>query len=292
MVDSSDIRGGFAQHLRRDRSAESLARGSVTRAYLSGICWTRADGFAQVTLLLALAAIAAVLTASLATSRGASRQAASLEQLARGEARAESGFQRLLAAFADPADELEAVAFAGDAQVSVGGVPVTLRIEAEGSKIDVLEADRSMVARYLEQNFVVGGEIASVLAALEADRSRADATAASLLLELALVGGLDLGQMRRDLTRFGGKGIDPQYASERVLRAVPDLTLAEADRIAALGPSERASFLGRSSYFASGGRHFTLVAEIDGDGGGSMEWHLPIEISTAGKAIVLAGAYR
>lgn len=248
------------------------------------------SGFVQLIVVSALAVLGGLLTAGLLAATETGRQAAALERLVRSEVAADAGFYRLVAAIEDPADALETTALQGPTKFVMAGDEVSLGIEANGSKIDVLAADLQLIERYARQAGLDGGGATALLEKLGAAREADNGPAALEAIRVVMTGLLPSEQLSRDITRFGSRGIDPTYASSRVLRAVPDLSPAEADRIAAASPEERAQFAQLSRYFASGGRRFALVTRIAWGANDRSEACLPIEISTAGRVIVVAGA--
>ncbi|WP_141728262.1 hypothetical protein [Devosia insulae] len=242
----------------------------------------------QLLVVSALAVLGALLTAGLLAAAQTGRQAAALERLVRSEVAAEAGFYRLVAAIEDPADTLETAALQGQTTLALAGNELLLGIETNGSKIDVPAADLQLIERYARQAGLDGRDLSALLAELGAARADGDGSAALEALRVAMTGLLPSQELNRDITRFGGSRIDPTYASRRVLHAVPDLSPADADRIAAAPPAERAQYAQLSRYFASGGRRFALVTRVAWGATDLSEGCLPIEISTAGRVIVLA----
>lgn len=238
----------------------------------------------------ALAVLGALLTASLMGATQTSRQAAALERLVRSEVVADAGFRRLISAIEEQSDTLETAALQGPTKFVMAGNALSLGIEANGSKIDVLAADLQLIERYARQAGLDGGDASASLAELGAARQDRHSVRALEALRVAMAGLLPNDELSRDITRFGGSGIDPTYASSRVLHAVPDLSPADADRIAAASPEARAKFAQLSRHFASGGRRFALMTRIAWGANALSEGCLPTEISTSGKVIVLAGA--
>lgn len=245
-------------------------------------------GFVQLLVVAALATLGGLLTASLMSATQTSRQTAALERLVRGDVLAESGFQRLIAAIDGPQDTLENEALSGAVSLSLADADVQLRIEAIGSKIDVLSADLLLLENYLTQAGVERQQLAALLADVGDARSRSDGEGA--IEAVRAVGAGLQPAFDRDLTRFGGPGIDPNYASSSVLRAIPDLAPIDADRIAATPEGERGEHARLSRYFTSTGRRFSLATRIEWAADAIAERRLPIEISTSGKVMVLGGA--
>lgn len=249
------------------------------------------SGFVQLLVVSALAVLGGLLTAGLLAAAETGRQAAALERLVRSEVAADAGFYRLVAAIEDPADTLETVALQGQTTLAMTGDELSLGIEANGSKIDVLAADLQLIERYARQAGLNGPQVGALLGELGVARQDGDSVRALEVVRVAMVGLLPGGELRRDITRFGGPGIDPTYASSRVLHAVPDLSPADVERIAAASPEERAQFAQLSRHFSSAGRRFSLVARLRWGENAASESRLPIEISTAGKVVVLAHSH-
>jgi hypothetical protein len=239
----------------------------------------------------ALAALGGLLTAGLLSATQTGRQAAALERLVRSDVAADAGFLRLVAAIEDPGDALENAALQAPTRLDVADYELLLRIEANGSKIDVLAGDLALLGRYARQAGLDARDVAALLDALGAARDRQDGVAALEFARVALAGWRSGEELSRDITRFGGVGIDPTYASSRVLHAVPEVSPTDADRIAAAPPDERAQFARLSRYFSSTGRRFSLLARMGWGADNASEQRLPIEISTAGKVVVLAGRH-
>lgn len=248
-------------------------------------------GFVQLLVIGALATLAGLLTVTMLTAAQTSRASAALERLVRNSAVGDASALRMMAAIEDPADDLETRALRGSMTVAMGPVDTTLRIEAEASKIDVLFADVALLERYLVHRGFDASTVTALVQRLSVARESGDGVGALEALRVALTAALPTGEFDRDVTRFGGVGIDPISATGRVLLAIPDLSPAEAKRIAAASPEDRAQYAHSSRYFSSSGRRFSLVTTTARGVGQASERRLPIEISTAGKPIVLAGPY-
>ncbi len=248
-------------------------------------------GFVQLLVVAALAMVGGLLTAGLMSATQTSRQTAALERLVRGDVLAASGFQRLIAAIDGPQDILENEALRGAVSLSLADADVQLRIEANGSKIDVLAADLTLLENYLTQAGLERQRLAALLGDVGDARARSDSEGAIEAIRAVAAGLQPAEAFDRDLTRFGGPGIDPNYASSRVLRATPDLTPIDADRIAAAPEGERGEYARLSRYFTSTGRRFSLATRIEWAADAISERRLPIEISTSGKVMMLGGPH-
>jgi hypothetical protein len=93
------------------------------------------------------------------------------------------------------------------------------------------------------------------------------------------------------VTRFGNERIDPTYAPVDVLRAIPDLSPAEIAQILSVSPADRGAFVSMSDHLAANSRRFSVLVRIEWAPDQTGVRRLPIELSTSGKPIVMAGAY-
>jgi hypothetical protein len=97
-------------------------------------------------------------------------------------------------------------------------------------------------------------------------------------------------ELAQDFTEFSDhSGIDPAYASGRVIAAIPDLPTSTAARISGSTIQDLAQLNLQSRYFAPNGARFSLVAHIDWGPNQSSERRLPVEVSSAGRLVALAG---
>ena len=247
----------------------------------------REAGFAQILVLSALVVLSAILTASIATSRLGNRQASALDARVFADARLDAGLALLRDALADPDNRLEEQALAAPVAVEVADQVVDVAIASEGGKIDVLRADLGLVERFANNAGLSTDQVAELLEQLTARRDVEDDLGAFEAVELALAGAIGLAAVSDSFTRFGSDHIDPTSATDDVLRAIPDLTPSEVQRIIATPSTERSRFATASRYFASGSRRFTLIARFSDSSGGHFERRLPIELTTAGGVIEL-----
>lgn len=232
--------------------------------------------------LITAAALSGLLINLFDLSRGAGRQVAALERMITSQVVLESGLRRLQAGFASVDDDVENRALMAAVPVLVGRTPVSLGIENEAGKIDVMRAAEPVVLGYLSRFW----ERPPTRAALRAARAGGEGAGAFQAIALQLPQD-ELADAYRDLTRFGLQGIDPQYASRRVLESLPDLAKGEAARIAELPAGQRTLSPSASQYFVTGGHTFSLVASLASD---QRSVRLPVEVSTSGRVVALAGA--
>jgi hypothetical protein len=252
----------------------------------------QSGGFVQMMVLVGLATIGAIVSAAIVSSQDGARSEAALERLVLVDALTTSGFNRLAAAMRDPSDNLETQALdpKGVADTFVADITVTLQIEGISGKIDVLRTDRNILARYLSNSALSSNEQTALLASIDKARASRDADAAIDLVFAALLDLRPLSALERDFTKFGsGAGIDPTYASGRVLAAVPGLSAADVARWVSSSAMERTQLKLQSPYFATNGTRFDLVAQVSWAPDQSVERRLPVELTTGGHLIPIAG---
>jgi hypothetical protein len=253
-----------------------------------------ADGFVQIGALAGLAVVAGIVTLALSFSLGFQRNTATFERSAFGAMAADSGIRRLIASIEHPADTLAAsVGVTGTAYpFELSGLPMTLAIEGEAGKLDPLTVERPLLESYVRNTLLPAADVTLLFSQLDIARGTHDGTRAMELLEKYLAPALSPEDLARDFTsRAGLAGIDPMYASERVLRALPDLDPAAVDEILrrrTTEPSVVQAFYSR--YFSRGVRpEFTLVATVDRDERHAVVRRVPVEMTTAGRVLVLDG---
>jgi hypothetical protein len=244
-------------------------------------------GFAQILVLSALAVLAAILTVAISTARLGGQQISALDARVLADARLASGLALLQEALADPANDLDTRALRAPITAGVAGASVELSIIGEGGKIDVLRADPVLVGRFATNADLAGEAVVHLLAELADRRNAGDDIGAMEAVRLALAEAIGFPAVDENFTRFGSDRIDPAFASEAVLRAIPDLGTSQMAQIIAAPPAERSQYTSLSGYFASGSRRFTLVARLSEKPGQRFEQRLPIELTSSGGIIEL-----
>jgi len=244
-------------------------------------------GFAQILVLAALAVLASILTVSISTARLGSRQMSALDTRVFADAQLGSGLALLLEALRDPANDLETRALAAPVTIEISGRATELSLVGEGGKIDLLRADPALLERFATNAGLPRDDIARLLAELAAHRALGDDIGALDAVRLALAEAIGLPAVDESFTRFGNDGIDPTFATDTVLRAIPDLGSAEAAQVIAASALERGQYAALSRHFASGSRRFMLIARLSEKPGRRFERRLPIELTSSGGVIEL-----
>jgi hypothetical protein len=215
----------------------------------------RSSGFAQIGALAGLVVVAGVLTVVVGQGMDIARRATAFDRVVLGSVAGDSGVRRLLAAINDPTDQLEvSVGVAGDPYpLELAGLRLSLAIEGEAGKINPMTILPLVLEQYVaEVDIFSAADRAALLTLLNKAREAGDAAAAIDALHAYLLAALTTEEIARDFSVLSKlAGVDPQLASERVLRALPDVS----DTLAAEIVRDRADGRGitaRSAYFATG----------------------------------------
>lgn len=243
----------------------------------------REAGFALIIVLVALATLAAMITALLMFSREGAVDAAGIERLVVARVTEASVFGRLSRDLGDPSDPLAtSLAQPGGVAMTLGALPVQLSLEREGSKLDLRRSDPRLIARYVAQ---LAGTPPTERALAELSRIDNPAELRLALLGL-LLPRMPYEQVARDFTLNGqSAGIDPTSASLAVFRALPDLSPAAAEEIVATGGGA----IGVSSaFFSPPSRRFSLRIGMAFAPAISWVRRLPFEITSSGQPLPLA----
>lgn len=250
------------------------------------------DGFVQVLVLISLATISAILQVILSNSVQLSSSLKALDRSVLGQTAASSAARRVIAAIEDPSDDLETKILAAGTPypVEIAGTKVEVSIEGEGGKIDPATADQSIIAGYLAPLTLSGDQRSGLMAQLAEARANKSPAAAIGALYRFLVSIVSSDQLRRDFTDLDTTtGIDPMFADDRVLAAIPDIGAGKMAAIKSLRRDNPAGLNGMSAYFTSGQPIFTIVATVHWSATEQYSMGVPIEISTAGQVIALDG---
>lgn len=249
---------------------------------------SRASGFAQVIVVGGVAAIAALIAAMMPLTQSTSTATSGLERLLRVEVLARSASARLLTAIESRGDLFEQQALDGPVALTLADRTLAVSLEGETGKIDVLRSPSEMLARLGQDLGVEPGSRATFEAEIEEAR-RHDASRTLAVVQRWLA------PLHPDLdtvvTMFGSEHIDPTYAGIEVLSAIPDLSQADAARILSVPRTNRGQFAELSEHLAVNTRRFSIAVRIEWAADQISIRRLPIELSTSGRAIVLAGPY-
>ena len=251
---------------------------------------TSTDGFVQMMVLVALGTISAVIMATMLTATDGSSNTAALERLVETDALTISGFNRLEAAMLNPTDDLAIRALRLDTpvEIQVGGNRVALQIEGVGGKIDPLRTARDAIVRYMANSPLTTGERATVMAAIDKARDTNSAYAGYTAVLIGLLDHRANRELEQDFTQFADhSGIDPAYASSRVIAAIPDLSASTVAGISGSTIQDLAVRNLQSRYFAPNGSRYSLVTIIDWGQNQSAQRRLPVEVSSAGRLVAL-----
>lgn len=246
-------------------------------------------GFVQVMVVAGIAALAALVVAGLSSTQSADVTAAALERTLRVDVLSRAAFERVLAALESRPDTFEQQALAGPTELEISDQAVAVSVEGEAGKIDLLQAPLPIVARLAENLGLPAGARTTLMEELEeARRERDPAGALDLVRQRLALLADDLDAV---VTVFGSQHIDPTYAATDAFEAIPDLSPTEIAQILSAPPSERGQFAAMSEHFATDSRRFSIAVRIAWAPDQVSVRRLPIELSTSGRAIVLAGAY-
>jgi hypothetical protein len=197
------------------------------------------------------------------------------------------------AAMDDPTDDLEVAALEHDerASVLVGKMRLQVSIEPEDGKLDLMKCDPALLHRYFVNVGLSSDELTSLLEVIQQSRASGDGRQAIDALFAALLDHESSTNIEQDFTINGTQaGIDPLYASFRVLASIPDISLADASRLSTTNFAERTKVGISSGYFVSGGRHFSLLTRVVWTADQQSNERIPVEVSAAGQFVRLAGA--
>lgn len=251
----------------------------------------RPDGFVQVLVLVALATLAGIMTVALATSSQATRNARVLDHRTDAAFAAGSAIRLVLAAFADPLSDLETRLLASDAPVAVQvlGTEVALALEGEAGKINPVTADPDILEGYFADLSLSATDQSALDAVLKAARTSGDADAAIAALHTQLLPFVPAADLARDFTPLSASaGVDPAYASERVLNALPDLSRNGVATVLENRRADPSSVATLSRFFVAGPPVFTIVATRSWGDREATTIRVPVDFSS-GRAVALDG---
>lgn len=250
----------------------------MRKAYAQGGPPCRSSGFVQVLALAGLITVSGLVVAGSSTALFAVQEASTLRDRLQREVVLSSALRYGLASGRALGPDFASFDVAIDDQL------VTLYVEPEGGKIDIGSAPPQLLRGYLLE---AGLSTANPEALLRVREALADErTALNTKVLSSLLTHIDLESLNQDITSFGSAGIDPRYATERVLRAIPGLGRSDVAAILAERSRSADPRLPASAYFTSAGPKFTLVAEIAGEGGSHSVKRMPFEVTSSGSVLM------
>lgn len=239
------------------------------------------NGFVQLVALAGLIAISGLIVAGSNTALFAVKQASGLRDQLQNDVLLSSAIRYGLESGQALGSNFQPFT------VTVDGLTVALHVEAEGGKIDPAAAPKELVSGYLEQaGLSATDNIGSLLDTLEADRAQGTMLTTGAIA--SSLGRAELDTLRQDLADFGSTGVDPRYASERVLRSVPNLSDADVQDIITQRGQSADPKLPSSPYFMSAPPRFTLVADIASADGTRDSKRFLFEVTSGGSTLALA----
>jgi len=250
-------------------------------------CEPNDGGFVQLIAAIGLATIGGIITIAVSDAIANSYDRGALERLVSTDAASRSGFIQLESSIDDPTHALDREALKLPTAVDLGlGYQSRLSIEPVSGKIDVLRAPPEVIARYLESEGADQQIVVSLKDKLKESVTQDDPYTLLDDITIALRGS---PYIRRDMTDYGASTIDPRFATSRVLAAIPDLS---PTTLAALsGQNISSPDIARMSHYLSLGQstRFDLVVSQTWNKSASSERRLPIEITAAGRVLLLGG---
>jgi len=175
-----------------------------------------------------------------------------------------------------------------DKVIDVGAIEVTVSLVSVGGMLNPIGTAPTVIDAYFDRLKLSAVDREGLREKLVAARNAHDADAAMVAVYRYLIPLMSAGEIAADFSVFNPtSGVDPHYASERVLTALPDLTLPDVQRITEERSHKVEPLTIHSAYFVSAIPRFVVVGEIrHGDGTRYVE-RVPIEISSAGSVIYL-----
>lgn len=214
---------------------------------------SNAEGFAQIIALTGMAILGGMIATLQLQTIGAIRAQSALQQTIYGRIAADSATRRIFSAIENDDDTLEAtLAHAnGTLQLHEAGLDMAIVLEREGGKISASNSPSELVQGYLAGLGVVGTASARVGEVPPSAGVQAIVTIG--LLQQNVDGSFD-----QDFSRYHlSPGINPLFASDRVLDAVPDLT--DWDKQSILRERNSGAITATSSFFSTDVRALSLV---------------------------------
>lgn len=185
---------------------------------------SNAEGFAQIIALTGLAILGGMIATLQLQTIGATRAQSALQQTIYGRIAADSATRRVFSAIENDDDTLEATLVKGNGTLSLkeAGVDIAILLEREGGKISASNSSSELVRGYLAGLGVAGSPSVGVGVGVGEAQST---TALRATITIGLLHQDEDASFDRDFSRYHlSPSVNPLFASERVLGAVPDLT--------------------------------------------------------------------
>lgn len=216
---------------------------------------SNAEGFAQIIALTGLAILGGMIATLQLQATGATRAQSALQQAIVGRIAAGSATRRVFSAIENDADTLEATLARGNGtlQLHEAGLDMAVSLEREGGKISAANSPSELMQGYLAGLGVVSPASAGV--------SEVQATAGvRAMVTIGLLQHNVDASFDQEFSRYHlSLGINPLFASDRVLDAVPDLT--DWDRGDILRDRHTGKINAISSYFSADVTALSLVLQ-------------------------------
>lgn len=244
----------------------------------------KSAGFVQILVLVSLTGIGGVVTASVIEAMTGNRAAAALQWTIESDALAGSTFNRISDAVANPSDKLELSLIEKEQALDLGIGVVSAAVESESSKVNLMLADLAIVHRYATNAGLSTTQAGALVAEVGETRRAGNANKAFDALLLHLLGLRSYSELAADVSVVGtDSGVDPAYATLRVLSAIPDLSPAQVQLLEKTPASGRATAVS-SRYFGSSGTRYALVATIR-KGAHESQRRLVVEVTASGRMV-------
>ena len=237
-----------------------------------------ADGFAQIIALTGLAALGGMIAALQLQTIGATRAQSALQQTVAERLAAESATRRVFAAIENDDDALEAtLAHAnGSLRLNEAGLEMTILLEREGGKISASNSSSELVQSYLANLGVADPSPVST------GEVQSPATLRAIVTIGLLRQGVDASYDQDFSSYHLSPGVNPLFASEPVLGAIPDLT--DWDREDILRERHTGTINASSSFFSTDVSALSLVSQSPGLG-------LSFAITAGGRVEILGNVF-
>ena len=245
-------------------------------------------GFVTLALLLALATVAALLTATMSETRMSGSTLVALEKQTLVEVENRAAIRRTFAAMEYPLGEKETgtITVPGTTLIQINGIEIVVALENEAGKINPFSAHPTLLEAYISS--VTGRPLAlSTISNAYSLYAQGETIAALTAIKATLLGYLTVDEIDEDLTLgHTSEGVDPVFANHRVLNAVPGMT-GHIEEILANRRESPSSVRALSPYFTSDQAGFRAVTSRSQEGFGSLS--VTFDATSSGKIRTSSG---